>query len=182
MDIYQQKRNLRKEIRGIKKLYSLEQKKELSNEILNQVEDLPVFQEAECIMAYWSMNDEVFTHDFVQKWGSQKKIILPVVRGDQLELKVFRGVNELVAGENFGIPEPKGEVFSDYEQIELIIVPGVAFDYQFNRMGRGKAYYDQLLKNLNVFKLGICFFFQYLEKVPHDELDIKMDLVITNKK
>lgn len=182
MDIYQQKRALRKEIKEVKKLYTLDQKKALSQEILNQVENTPEFIKAKCIMAYWSMEDEVFTHDFVQKWGIEKKIILPVVKGDQLDLKVFRGVEKLVPGENFGIPEPKGEVFADNEQIELVIVPGVAFDYKNNRMGRGKAYYDQLLKNLEAFKLGICFRFQYFEEVPHDDLDIKMDLVISNKK
>jgi 5-formyltetrahydrofolate cyclo-ligase len=128
------------------------------------------------------MDDEVFTHDFVKKWGDKKKIILPVVKGDQLELKVFRGVEELVPGENFGIPEPKGELFLDEQQIELVLVPGVAFDKQNNRMGRGKAYYDQLLISLKAVKVGICFHFQHLEQVPHDDLDIKMNIVLSNKK
>lgn len=182
MDIYQQKKVLRKEIREIKNTYTLEQKKAISKDILSRVESLPEFLEAGCIMAYWSMDDEVYTHDLIEKWSRIKQIILPVVKGDQLQLKLFRGEKALKAGEKFGIPEPTGELFTDYDEIELVIVPGVAFDRQNNRMGRGKAYYDQLLKELKAFKLGICFQFQLLEKIPHDDLDIKMDLVITNKK
>jgi len=182
MDIYQQKKALRKQIKEVKNSYSLDQKKALSREILDQIEVLPQFVESHCIMAYWSMNDEVFTHDFVQKWSPKKTMILPVVKGDQLELSEYRGVDELVAGDKFGIPEPKGKPFENKEQIELVIVPGVAFDKHFNRMGRGKAYYDQLLTDLKAFKLGVCFHFQLLEEVPYDELDVKMDLVLSNKK
>lgn len=178
MDIYQKKKALRKQIKETKQLYSLEEKKRLSQGILYNLEELPEFQSAKCILAYWSMQDEVHTHDFILKWSPIKKVLLPVVKADELELKEFMGLKDLVAGENFGIPEPNGEIFNDYEQIDLVIVPGVAFDHQMNRMGRGKAYYDQLLKNLKAFKIGLCFSFQYLKEVPHDELDIKMDYII----
>ena len=182
MDIYQQKKELRKQVKQLKATFSLEQKKALSMDIIQQIEKAEVFNKARCIMAYWSMDDEVFTHEFVKKWGGKKQIVLPVVKGSELELKVFRGVEELVAGENFGIPEPAGELFEDAEQIELIIVPGVAFDKDKNRMGRGKAYYDQLLRNSKAYKMGICFHFQYFNQVPHDHLDVQMDEVLINTK
>jgi 5-formyltetrahydrofolate cyclo-ligase len=82
-------------------------------------------------------------------------------------------------GENFGIPEPSGELFKDYNEIDLILVPGVAFDIENNRMGRGKAYYDKLLSSLKAFKLGVCFDFQLLQSVPTDEHDIKMDRILS---
>lgn len=182
MDIYQQKKILRKKIREIKKQYSLEQKRLLSLEIWSQLEETIEFQKADYIMAYWSMDDEVYTHRFIRKWADKKQIILPVIKGDELELKLFRGLEELVEGEQYGILEPDGAVFREIEKIELVLVPGMAFDNHNNRMGRGKAYYDQLLVKLNAIKIGICFDFQLLEEVPHNDLDVKMDRILTNKK
>jgi len=139
---------------------------------------LPEFAESKVILAYWSMDDEVFTHDFIIKHYNEKKIILPVVKGDVLELKEFTGLSNLKKDDVFGIEEPIGEVFQDLETIDMIIVPGVAFDNKLNRMGRGKAYYDKLLKTTNALKVGVCFDFQMVETVPVDQFDIKMDMVL----
>lgn len=179
MDIYQEKKELRKKVKELKSQFSLDDKKQLSQDIIYQFEESKIFKEAEIIMAYWSMDDEVFTHDFVEKWAKTKRIILPVVNGDYLDLKEFTGLEKLVAGEHFGIPEPRGPIFSSPEQIELIIVPGVAFDINNNRMGRGKAYYDKLLRTSKAYKIGVCFSFQVFEEVPYDELDVKMDEVVS---
>lgn len=140
---------------------------------------MPEFAVAKTVMLYWAMADEVQTSEFVIKWAGSKRVILPCVNGNDLDLRVFRGLEDLIAGENFGIPEPSGELFTAYEEIDLILVPGVAFDVDNNRMGRGKAYYDKLLSSLKAFKLGVCFDFQLLESVPTDEHDIKMDRIIS---
>lgn len=181
MDIFEEKKKLRKKVKELKQTYSLEEKKIMSQAIWKQVENNHHFLKANTIMAYWSMDDEVFTHDFIQQWANEKQIILPVVRGDELELKEFTGINELVAGESFGIPEPQGKPFEQVENIEFIIVPGIAFDKQGNRMGRGKAYYDKLLHHSKSYKIGVCFHFQLFSEVPFDELDVKMDEIIFNK-
>ncbi|WP_421920539.1 5-formyltetrahydrofolate cyclo-ligase [Marinifilum sp.] len=173
-----QKRKIRKEMKLLKLDYSLQQRKEMSVPILKKLEELPEFKEAKTVMLYWSMNDEVFSHDFVCKWAMKKKVILPCVKGKTLDLKVFKGVEHLVEGENYGIPEPEGPVFMAEDEIDLILIPGVAFDRENNRMGRGKAYYDGLLKSLSAFKVGICFDFQVMNRVPIDEHDIKMNHVI----
>ncbi|NPD47561.1 5-formyltetrahydrofolate cyclo-ligase [Lentimicrobium sp. S6] len=178
MDIFQQKKALRRKVKELKSQHTLAQKKELSTPILKKIEESSVFKSSDIIMAYWSMDDEVFTHDFVMKWAEQKRIILPVVNGDELELKEFKGVDKLIAGENFGIPEPNGPIFETPEQIQMIIVPGVAFDKNNNRMGRGKAYYDKLLRASKAYKLGLCFSFQVFEEVPFDDLDVQMDSVV----
>ena len=83
------------------------------------------------------------------------------------------------AGESFGILEPVGELYTDYDSIDMIVVPGVAFDRQGNRLGRGRGYYDKILKETRAAKkVGICFDFQFVEEVPVDELDVRMDLVV----
>jgi len=178
MNIYQEKKELRKKVRHLKGKFSLVEKRLMSVNVLQKLEESEEFIDAQIIMAYWSMDDEVYTHDFVQKWAAKKRIILPVVNGSQLKLKEFMGVDEMVAGENFSIPEPKGSLFEHPESIDLIIVPGVAFDIENNRMGRGKAYYDQLLRESNSYKIGLCFPFQLFNKVPFDDLDVKMHQVI----
>jgi len=177
--IDEEKKRIRREIRHLKNAVSLEEKTSRSKIILEKVEQLPEFIAAKTVMLYWAMADEVQTADFVMKWAESKRVILPCVNGNDLDLRVFRGKEDLIAGENFGIPEPSGELFMDYNEIDLILVPGVAFDIANNRMGRGKAYYDKLLSSLKAFKLGVCFDFQQLQSVPTDEHDIKMDQILT---
>ena len=174
-----EKKALRKKIKTIKSEISFEEKKSLSKNILLKLEQNKDFINANTVMLYWSMRDEVFTHDFVIKWADKKTIILPSVDGENLILKKFTGINNLIAGDRYDIPEPKGESFENKNDIDLIIVPGVAFDKQKNRMGRGKAYYDKLLKTTKAKKIGVCFNFQLFDNIPHDKYDIKMDLVIS---
>ena len=179
MTINQEKQSLRKRVKLLKGAYPLAEKKTISLKICQKIEANDVFQQAKTVMVYWSMDDEVFTHDFVQKWAKHKTMILPVVNDDNLELKKFTGIKDLMAGDRFGIPEPKGELFPKPESIDLIIVPGIAFDINGNRMGRGKAYYDNLLRSSKAYKMGVCFSFQIFEAVPYDELDVRMDAVLS---
>lgn len=178
MTIDEQKKELRKRVRMLKQQFSLEEKQQKSESIWQQLELTPEFISAKTIMLYWSMDDEVYTHSFVRKWYQKKEIILPIVNGDDLELCIFSGDSCLVPGDRYGILEPNGERFSEKHKIDLIVVPGVAFDKQNNRMGRGKAYYDKLLKTTNAYKIGVCFDFQLFDIVPHDENDVKMDKVV----
>ena len=79
----------------------------------------------------------------------------------------------------FDIMEPVGEPFERYEDIDLAVVPGMAFDSQNNRLGRGKGYYDRMLPRLTkAYKIGVCFDFQRLPGIPADEHDCKVDEVI----
>lgn len=179
MDINERKKLVRKDIRAKKKLFSLDEKKAKSKAILEKLEGLEEFKRAEVVMLYWSMDDEVYTHEFIDKYYKTKKIILPCVDGDNLLLKEYEGRESMTAGENFGILEPAGRVFETPENIAFVVVPGVAFDRNNNRMGRGRAYYDKFLKSTKAFKAGICFDFQLLDEVPTDEHDIKMDCIIS---
>lgn len=178
--INQQKKEIRKYIKQLKKEYTLEEKKAKSKIIFEQVEQLTEFQKSDTLMAYWSMDDEVYTHDFVLKWFQTKTIILPSVKEDELELRVFRGMDDMTEGAAFGIKEPKELYKKELDQIDLVIVPGVAFDKKNNRLGRGKAYYDKLLSKTSALKVGVCFDFQMLDSVPADQYDINMDWVITD--
>lgn len=170
---------LRQSVRTIKASCSREELEALSLSLLQRLEEHPVFVEARTVLLYHSLPDEVGTHAFIDRWCSRKEIILPTVVGDDLELHRYTGPHCLTLG-SFGILEPSGELFIDYERITLAVVPGMAFDCQGNRLGRGKGYYDRLLPRLtHAYKLGLCFPFQLLtEEIPHEPHDCRMDEVI----
>ena len=151
-----------------------------SAEILAALEAHPAFRAASIVLLYYSLKDEVDTHEFVRKWSREKLVLLPVVKGEELELRVFTGPEDLATGA-YGIGEPTGELFTDYAAIDFAVIPGVAFDATGNRLGRGKGYYDRLLPRLTAFKAGICFPFQLVEEVPAEPFDIRMDTIISIK-
>ena len=178
MTIVEQKRELRKRVKEYKKHFFQKNNNEQAKVIFNKVEQLSDFIDAKTVLLYWSMNDEVGTHRFVEKWWQHKIILLPSVDGDNLNIKQFKGIESMEPGESFNILEPTGANFDNLKDIDLIIVPGVAFDTNNNRMGRGRGYYDKLLKTSKAYKIGICFDFQFFDKVPVEDHDLPMDLVI----
>ncbi|MBQ0159431.1 MAG: 5-formyltetrahydrofolate cyclo-ligase [Bacteroidales bacterium] len=174
------KKELRKQIRAAKLAVPFCDKVSRSMPIMQKVESLAQFAEAKTILLYWSMEDEVQTHDFVNRWYEKKTLLLPCVDGDNLKLRQYTGPDCLVAGEQFGIGEPNGPEYTDLDSIEMIIVPGVAFDGNNNRMGRGRGFYDRLLKSTpNAFKVGVAFNFQMVDLVPTEPFDVAMDAVLS---
>lgn len=131
------------------------------------------------MLLYHSLRDEVDTHGFIEKWWTRKRILLPVVVGDDLELRRYTGADSLAIGA-YGISEPVGKPFADYGSITLAVIPGVAFDAAGNRLGRGRGYYDRFLPRIpNACKVGVCFPFQLVDAVPAEPFDIRMDIIIT---
>lgn len=176
----EKKKELRKRMALLKTLHkSSATHQSQSAEILAALEAHPAFGAASTVLLYHSLPDEVDTHAFVRKWSTMKRILLPVVVGDNLELRVYTGPADLTTGA-YGIEEPTGARFADYGAIDLIVVPGVAFDRNGNRLGRGKGYYDRLLPRIpSAYKVGICFPFQIVDEVPAEPFDVRMDEVVT---
>lgn len=173
------KKEFRKHVKLLKQNYTELQKEQKSEIIFNKIENLDVFKNSKTILIYWALPDEVQTQSFILKWADKKQFILPVVNGDILEFKLFKGLDQLDIGQSYGILEPKGDIFEDANSIELVIVPGIAFDKNGNRLGRGKGFYDKFLKHTKAFKLGVCFDFQLFDDVPFEEHDVRMDSVIS---
>ncbi len=172
------KKEIRKQIKATKANVPIEEKLRRSVGVMNRVESLPRFRDARTVLLYWSMADEVQTHDFVNRWYTEKTVLLPCVDGDDLVLRQYTGPACLQAGEQFGIGEPTGSVFSDLDRIDMIVVPGVAFDRECNRMGRGRGFYDRLLKGTpRAFKVGVAFDFQLFDRIPVEAFDVPMDCV-----
>jgi len=176
----EQKKQLRKQIKEEKKRQPTHVLATNSSSLLEQIEKHPRFIAAKTILCYHSLGDEVQTHAFVEKWHTSKKILLPVVKGDILELRHYTSKECLKIGA-FGIEEPEGENFIRLHEIEFSLVPGVSFDRHGNRLGRGKGYYDKLLPLLHSYNIGICYQFQVREEIPAEPFDRRMDEVWTEE-
>ncbi|MCE2615669.1 MAG: 5-formyltetrahydrofolate cyclo-ligase [Phocaeicola sp.] len=172
------KKELRKQIALEKKKHEAAELKKKSVTLLSALEQSERFQSAKTILLYYSLPDEVYTHDFISQWYTKKNILLPVVKGNDLELRKYTGPDSLHLGA-FHIEEPEGEPFVDYRQIDIAIIPGISFDAYGHRLGRGRGYYDRLLLKLSTYNIGICFSFQVCAKVPTEAFDKTMDEVWT---
>lgn len=162
---------------------TLSQRQQLSEKILSEVEKLIEFRSAKVVLAYNSLSDEVDTHNFLNRWWKQKLILLPKVVGDDLSLHPYKGEDSVVKGA-FGIDEPTTPCFTDYEKINFVIVPGMAFDAAGNRLGRGRGYYDRLFNNClpdNINRVGVCYPFQLITSVAVAPTDVRMHKVICVK-
>lgn len=168
-----------------KQQYTQQQLEELSLPVLARLR--PRLAEARIILAYYSLPDEVNTHQLIDDLlADSKTVLLPTVIGEGLmEWHVYSSKSELKNGA-FGIGESAGELYSGFskytsssEKQMIALVPGVAFDAVGRRLGRGKGYYDRFLAaHPHIYKIGVCFDFQRVMEVPVDEQDVPVDEVI----
>ena len=177
-NVTSEKELIRERIKKKKQQLTDKEKEIEAANVFEKIEALPEFINAHNIMIYWSMPDELPTHNFIIRWSKKKTMLLPVVKGEDMLIKPFSTKEELKQG-SLGIWEPDTQ--KEYlNSIDLVIVPGVAFDRDKSRLGRGKGYYDRYFINKRIVKIGVCFDFQLLESIPIDSFDIKMDKVVTN--
>lgn len=176
------KRALRQEIRRRKSEHSAEERRELSEAICRAIMTDGAYRAAGVVLMYHALADEVSLQtllDHALMVG--KRVLLPVVQGDILVLRQYTGPESLKEG-SYGILEPVGPDYpvDEYVGIDLALVPGMAFDGYGNRLGRGKGFYDRLLPQLaNAHKIGVCYPFQMVEEVPHEEHDVRVAETVT---
>ena len=172
-----QKKELRKLIRQRKAEHTAEEKAEMSARICRQVLTDPHWAKANTVFLSHALTDEVDTTMLIDAAMHEgKTVLLPVIDGDDLQLKIHTGTTQTGS---YSIQEPIGEEFTCHKEISLAIVPGMAFDKSGNRLGRGRGFYDRTLPKLTeAYKIGLCFPFQFMESIPCEAYDIKMDAVL----
>ena len=167
---------LRTEIRSLKKQQDAQTLAEQSKAICAKVLQNPAVKKAQVIMLYSALPDEVQTLELIENLKNTKKVILPTVVGDDI-IPVALDESTTFATGDFDITEPQGKPYEG--RIDVVIIPGMAFDHNRNRLGRGKGYYDRFLEQHSESRLiGICYDFQYVSKIPTEATDITMDEVI----
>jgi 5-formyltetrahydrofolate cyclo-ligase len=165
---------------------------EIGVEITDRLRALPEYQSAATVMWYINVRDEVSTRNAVQdaltsdKLHHDKNVVIPYCVDDQLELFLLESLQELEPGK-YGILEPKASLRQIAEKrpqvadIDLIVVPGVAFGVHGERLGHGKGYYDKLLQRASpkTLLVGLAMECQIFDKLPMQEHDFYMDRVVT---
>ncbi|MCM8781460.1 MAG: 5-formyltetrahydrofolate cyclo-ligase [Candidatus Omnitrophica bacterium] len=182
-----EKAKIRKEILHKLKSQSKDDVLRKSAVIKKRLFELEEFRKARCVIFYVSMPHEVDTHQMIDESIQMGKVVgVPVVIKGENDLTISRITDRLRQLEKgpYGISQPKlTEINSiPYEDMELVLVPGLAFDKDGNRLGRGKGYYDRFLKKLaiHVLTIGLCFDFQVLDSIPRLPHDIPLKMLLTN--
>jgi len=148
---------------------------------------LPEFVRAKTILFYVATRDEVKTESMIKKaleYG--KRVVVPIsnVKERTLNLSEIKDFDELEPGA-FNIPEPKKQFLRPVssEEIDLVIVPGVAFDEKGNRIGYGMGFYDRFLRNVkkHILVIGLAYEFQIIKKIPVDDKDVTVHKVVSEK-
>jgi len=175
---------LRKEIKSKRDKLPTYEVLRRSNEIVARLKELQNFKEANVIACYISFGSEVYTHGLIKEYVKKKEILVPIVdKGSKnLFLSHLKDWKELDSGA-YGILEPKKEFLriKSYNEIEAVIVPGIVFDRKGNRIGYGAGYYDRLLKKVKAKKIALAYDFQVMERIPNEEHDVRMDVIVTEK-
>ena len=174
-----EKSEIRRKIKNLRMMLSEMEKASAADEVFAQLEKTAAFMMADNILMYHSLPDELSTIKFLRKWHDRKRFFLPRVNGVNLDILPYEEMR-LELG-SFHIEEPTGDDVVDVDDIELMIIPAVAFDRKGNRLGRGKGFYDRLLAASRATKIGVGYEFQLLESIPSEPHDVAMDMVITQK-
>lgn len=172
-----EKSDIRRKINSMRRMLSEEEKALAAEDVFSRLEQTAAFLMADKILMYHSLPDELSTHAFLRKWAGRKHFFLPRVNGVNLELLPY-DESRLELG-SFHIEEPVGNDLIDPEEIELMIIPAVAYDRCGNRLGRGKGFYDRMLGSARATKIGVGYEFQLIDAIPVEPHDIPVDMVIT---
>jgi 5-formyltetrahydrofolate cyclo-ligase len=181
------KKTLRKQKMQERDSLSAETLQAFSDIITDKVLGLEEFKQAETILCYVSCRSEVNTRRLIESTlGTGKTVGVPRVQGDIMHFYKIRSFDDLEPG-YFGILEPKPEENNLITEIEnsLIIVPGLAFDRDLNRIGYGKGFYDRYFAEYadkHFIKCGIAFDMQICEKIETDQYDRPLDMLVTEKR
>ncbi len=172
------KDDIRRTVRARKSLLTENEKAEAAQSVFDRLEQMAAFMMADRILMYHSLPDELSTRDFLGKWSGRTHFFLPRVNGVNLDILPYEQTRLHLGA--FEIEEPDGNDLTDIADIELIIVPAVAYDRHGNRVGRGKGYYDRMLAGSRATKVGVGYDFQLIDDaIDTDSHDVPVDIVIT---
>jgi 5-formyltetrahydrofolate cyclo-ligase len=162
-------------------------KDRLSRTIVSALVDLPEFRQAERPVLYVDVRDEVLTWPLITtRLASGSPVILPFCQDGDLQLCRIDQWTQLAPGA-YGILEPiasirlAGDRHTAAADIDLIVVPGVAFDRRGHRLGHGFGYYDRLLARVSdsTSLVGLAYDCQLFDNVPHEPHDVAVDVIVT---
>ena len=180
------KGTLRHEMKGRLMQIGKDDRVKRSKAICQHIVDSEVFHQASVVMAFLSLPHEVDTTPLIlHAWQSGKTVAVPKVSWEQRHMIPVE-ITSLETGmkaDDKGLQNPVGGNPVPFEDIDLVITPGLGFDRQGNRLGRGGAYYDRFFAThkITANRWGIGFSEQLCEAVPHDENDVPVHAIVTEQ-
>lgn len=185
MVIAEEKEVIRKKLREALLSLTWREVERRSKNVEKKIQNLSCYINAKCIMVYYPLKGEVNLLGMVRKALEEKRVCFPFIKEEELIPYQIQDLeNDLVRG-IFGIKQPLPQKARQVNErdLEMVIVPGLAFDRNRYRLGRGGGYYDRFLRKLDkkTKKVGVAFDFQILENLPHhSSQDAKLDIIVTD--
>ncbi|HUD18962.1 MAG TPA: 5-formyltetrahydrofolate cyclo-ligase [Patescibacteria group bacterium] len=184
LDSHTAKDSIRKGITLANRRFTPHERKRADDLITKRLIHIPLIINANVVCSYVSLPDEVDTKKIITALLLQKKtVVVPkVISKSVMSLYKITTLDDLAPGV-FHILEPRNTgTIVPISTIDLFIVPGIAFDRQGNRLGRGRGYYDRLLRDIAVPKIGLAYDFQVIAEVPHSSYDVRVTAIVTELK
>jgi 5-formyltetrahydrofolate cyclo-ligase len=178
------KRELRARMRSVRGVLPQSARDERSAAAIARALQLPELSAARTIVGFCAIQKEVDPAALLEQLRAQgKRTGLPRVVGEQLQLHAYADASELVPG-SFAVNEPPETAPRiDPADVDVVLVPGLAFDERGHRLGYGRAFYDRLLPSMpRAFRVGIAYDFQLVMELPNDAHDIPMHCLISDKR
>lgn len=176
------KRSIRERMRSRRRMLSIAEMERAGSDAAQRLLSLPILRDQQTIALYRAIDNELSPDPLIGRLRSMgKRLCFPVVAGDRL---IFRGgehLDRFVTGP-FGIPEPDPASRAvPLEEIDLFLLPGVAFDHLGHRVGFGGGFYDRTMaaRRTRSILVGYCYDFQLMNEVPFFDHDIVIDIVVT---
>lgn len=178
------KRQIREDIKHLRSKQSFKEKVIKDKKILNRLEKLTAFKKAKKILFFAATQSEIDTFPLLEKYLKKKTCLLPKtdVKTKTLLLYPVDALSELYVGPyNILEPKPKHKPLQP-KNLDLILIPGIAFDKKGYRIGYGGGFYDRLLKKTNCPAIGLAYEFQIIDNVPGEPNDVPVDMIVTEKR
>lgn len=189
-NISNKKKQIRKDILEVRRSMDIDKKDTYDTLIEKSFFESSFYKEAKNIFIYISYDSEINTKRIINRAINERKnIYVPRTEFDTKLMNAVK-INDFsnLVESRYGILEPKKEEpFIDPNELDIIVVPGVAFDKNGGRIGYGAGYYDRYFKRINeenksrIIKLALIYDFQLIDEVPTDEEDVLIDAVLTEK-
>jgi 5-formyltetrahydrofolate cyclo-ligase len=175
------KRELRERMRNVRNGIDPHRREVWSSAIVGAVHELSEVAAARTLTAYLSFGSEIPTAELIAVLDTEsKRVGVPVVRDGEIVMVAFKP-GDPTARSEYGMSEPVGgeEIFP--EEVDVLMIPGLAFDREGFRLGYGGGFYDRYVRRTraDALRVGICFSEQVVDEVPHGDGDERVDRIVT---
>jgi len=177
------KQAIRERIRSLRRGFDLAWIEQSSPLVMEKVMALPPFNAARVVSCYMALPHEVQTEGLIEMcWQLGKRVCVPALEkgSHDYELSWLESGGETVPGP-IKIPQPRKIRRVQPKEVNLMIVPAMAFDRRGNRLGHGYGHYDRLMAKCPGYKIGLVFEVQIVDEVPVEALDVSVDIVVTEQ-